>query len=72
MKKFYDVTAYKPTEEYRKRITETEKFHTQWGAKRYAKKLAAKVPGTFIEICRVETPCQGIYYSEVICIIGEA
>lgn len=72
MKKFYDVTAYKPTEKYRKRITEVEIFHTLWGAKRYAKKLAAKVPDALVEVCRVETPYNGVYYSEVIYMIGEA
>lgn len=72
MKRFYDVVAYKRTDKYRPKITKAERFRTLWGAKRYAKKLAAKVPDAFIEICRVETPCNGIYYSEVIYMIGEA
>lgn len=71
MKRFYDVVAYKPTEEYRTRVTEAEKFRTMWGAKRYAKKLAAKVPHALIEICRVEIPHRGVYFSEVVYMIGE-
>lgn len=72
MKRFYDVTAYRSTEEYRVRVTEAKKFHTQWGAKRYAKKLAARVSDAYVEVCRVETPRDGIYYSEVVYMIGEA
>lgn len=70
MKKFYDVVAYEPTETFRKRVTEPEKFRTLWGAKRMARKLAAARPEAFIEICRVETPYNGIYYSEVVYVIG--
>jgi hypothetical protein len=71
MKRFYDVVAYTREERYRISGAKAERFRTMWGAKRYAKKLAAKVPHALIEICRVETPRKGIYYSEVIYMIGE-
>ena len=71
MKRFFDVIAYNPEETYCTSGAKGERFRTMWGAKRYAKKFAATVPNALVEICRVEIPRNGIYYSEVIYILGE-